>query len=66
MSAVHWPGTKPPHTLPDTPDVIEARARRLMAFIARLPRRGWDDDRTYVAEVQRLDGMLDAWNEATR
>lgn len=44
-------------------DRIEATARRRMAAVAALPRRGWDNERERADALAKLNETLDAWNE---
>lgn len=44
-----------------TREVLEAKCRRRMALIAKMPSRGWDTQRERAELLMELDRLLDAW-----
>ena len=44
-------------------DRLEAKCRQAIAKAARLPRRGFDSEREYLAAVAECDELLDQYNE---
>ena len=50
----------------DRADILEARARRLMARNAEHQVRGWDGQRERDVRLGAIDAALDEFNEAAR